>query len=244
MRVYKASGFLHKVYDDKGELPENMVIVSDWRKAKIGDWVEADDGCFIQVLRKGKMNTPRRKKKVTEYVGTCSGTFLCTPKAKMDTSRRENIWTFSGKDTERVIYDRKDMTKHEILFVQYLACGVKLRDAYLQAFDTENPVYASEQSAKLMKTERIQKAMKEELKPVLSELEIDDKYVLEGIKKVVEGDEKAETKLKALFKLSDILDLEDKTQTKVTQLTGAVFRGFTDDTLAEVERPKEITDGK
>ena len=91
-----------------------------------------------------------------------------------------------------------------------------------------------------MKTERVRTAMKEELKPVLKELDIDDKYVLKGIKKVVEGDEKAETKLKALFKLSDILDLEDKTQTKVTQLTGAVFQGFADNALEEVQRPKEI----
>jgi len=72
------------------------------------------------------------------------------------------------------------------------------------------------------------------------ELNIDDKYVLRGIKRVVEGDEKAETKLKALFKLSDILDLEDKTQTKVTQLSGTVFQGFADNILEEVQRPKEI----
>jgi hypothetical protein len=78
------------------------------------------------------------------------------------------------------------------------------------------------------------------LKPVLKELNIDDKYVLRGIKRVVEGDEKAETKLKALFKLSDILDLEDKTQTKVTQLSGAVFQGFSDNILEEAQRPREI----
>ena len=43
-----------------------------------------------------------------------------------------------------------------------------------------------------------------------------------------------------LFKLSDILDLEDKTQTKVTQLSGAVFQGFADNVLDEVQRPKEV----
>ena len=94
-----------------------------------------------------------------------------------------------------------------------------------------------------MKTERVVKAMKEELKPVLKELNIDDKSVLEGIKRVAENSEKDETKLKALFKLSDILDLEDKTQTKVTQLSGAVFQGFADNVLEEVQRPKEIADG-
>ena len=64
--------------------------------------------------------------------------------------------------------------------------------------------------------------------------------MLEGIKRVAENSEKDETKLKALFKLADILDLEDKTQTKVTQLSGAVFQGFSDNVLEEVQRPKEI----
>ena len=52
--------------------------------------------------------------------------------------------------------------------------------------------------------------------------------------------EKDETKLKALFKLSDIMDLEDKNKTTVTQVSGALFQGFADKHLVEAERPKEI----
>jgi hypothetical protein len=130
-----------------------------------------------------------------------------------------------------------------IIFIQFIARGVSLQQSYLNAFDTENPRYALEQSAKLIKTERVQKAMKEELKPVLKKLNIDDESVLEGIKRVADNSTKDETKLKALFKLSDILDLEDKTQTKVTQLSGAVFQGFAENVLEEVQRPKEIGDG-
>ena len=36
------------------------------------------------------------------------------------------------------------------------------------------------------------------------------------------------------------MDLEDKNKTQVTQLTGAVFQGFSKDKIAEAERPKEI----
>jgi dissimilatory sulfite reductase (desulfoviridin) alpha/beta subunit len=43
-----------------------------------------------------------------------------------------------------------------------------------------------------------------------------------------------------LFKLADIMDMEDKNTTKVTTMTGAVFQGFTPEKLEEVERPKEI----
>ena len=34
------------------------------------------------------------------------------------------------------------------------------------------------------------------------------------------------------------MDLEDKNSTKVTQVTGALFQGFTPDQIEAVERPK------
>ena len=240
MRTYKISNTFHKVFDDKEELPPGIDVVPGWRNAKIGDWVEADDGCYIQILRRGTMKATWGKNRIRHYVGTCTGTFMCNKNTKMDTSKRENVWSLSGKSTEKLIFDRKTLTKKEVVFVQFITSGISLQESYLKAFDTNNPRYALEQSAKLMKTERVTKAMKEELKPVLKELNINDKSVLKGIKEVAEGDEKAETRLKALFKLSDILDLEDKTQTKVTQLSGTVFQGFADNVLEEAQRPKEI----
>ena len=243
MRTYKISNTYHRVFDDKEELPPGIDVVPGWRNAKIGDWVEADDGCYIQILRRGKMKATWGKNRIRHYVGTCTGTFMCSKNTRMDTSKRENVWSLSGKSTEKLIFDRKTLTKKEVVFVQFITSGISLQESYLRAFDTNNPRYALEQSAKLMKTERVIKAMKEELKPVLKELNIDDKSVLEGIKRVADNSTKDETKLKALFKLSDILDLEDKTQTKVTQLSGAVFQGFADNVLEEVQRPKEIGKG-
>ena len=63
MRIYRVSDIYHKVYEERSELPDGLGIVSDWRQAQIGDWVEADDDCIIQILRKGKMKTPRGKAK-------------------------------------------------------------------------------------------------------------------------------------------------------------------------------------
>jgi len=82
--------------------------------------------------------------------------------------------------------------------------------------------------------------MKEELKPVLEELGISEEYVLKTIKEVILSTDKDETRLKALFKLADIMDLEDKNSTKVTQVTGALFQGFSDKELETVSRPIEI----
>ena len=82
--------------------------------------------------------------------------------------------------------------------------------------------------------------MKEELKPICEELDIDERMVLKGIKDEAQTAEKADTRLKALFKLSDILDLEDKSQTKVTQISGVQFKGFMGEDLDKASRPKEI----
>ena len=85
--------------------------------------------------------------------------------------------------------------------------------------------------------------MKEELKPFLEELDLDEFYVLSNIKEVIDSTGKDDTKLKALFKLADIMDMEDKNRTQVTSMTGALFQGFTPEKLEEAERPKEIENG-
>ena len=52
--------------------------------------------------------------------------------------------------------------------------------------------------------------------------------------------EKDDTRLKALFKLADIMDMEDKTRTNTTTLSVGAFKGFSDNILDEVQRPKEL----
>ena len=116
------------------------------------------------------------------------------------------------------------------------------KEAYLKAFPTKNLNYASVKSSQLMRTERIYTAMKEELKPVCEELGIDPKSVLEDIQYASKNSEKEDVRLRALFKLADILDLEDKNQTKVTQVSGALFQGFTPEQLESAERP-QISEG-
>ena len=241
MRVYKVNKVEHIVFDELDEVPKDIDIVSDWRSGKIGDWVQADDGCFIQILRKGKMVVPKGRNKVREYVGTCTGTFPVTSKVKMDTSRRLNIYSFGGnKSSADVLLDRTVLSKHEHLFVGYIVSGLSPQEAYMRAFPTNSPGYARQKSAQLVKTKRIMTAMKEELKPVLEELGINETSILKNINTIAMSSEKDETKLKALFKLSDIMDLEDKNKTTVTQVSGALFQGFADKHLVEAERPKEI----
>ena len=246
MRYYKVNGVEHKVYDPEDQLPNGLIVIRNWRDSRVNDWAKADDDCIIQVLRRGKMSQKYGRNKVSEYVGTCTGTFPVRRNVKMDTSRRANIYTFGGsKSSEDILLDRTILTRHELVFVRFLASGLSPQDAYLKAYPTNNPRYADVKSAQLMRTERIYTAMKEELKPVMDKLDVDPEYVIKGIKDSAEGSEKEDVRLRALFKLSDILDLEDKNQTRVTQVTGALFQGFTPDQLEKAERPEleEVTDG-
>ena len=237
------SGIEHKVYDPDDQIENGLVVIEDWRDSRIGDWVKADDDCIIQVLRKGTMTRKYGRNKVREYVGTCTGTFPVGKNVKMDTSRRVNIYTFGGsKSSEDILLDRTTLTRCELVFVQFLASGMSPKEAYLKSFPTKNVNYASVKSSQLMRTERIYTAMKEELKPVCEELGIDPKSVLEDIQYASKNSEKEDVRLRALFKLADILDLEDKNQTKVTQVSGALFQGFSPEQLASAERP-QISEG-
>ena len=245
MRHYTVNNIQHIVFDSEDELPSDISPIKDWRKGGLFDWVLADDGCYIQILRKGTMKKPKGKVRRVAYIGTCTGTFVTSPTTKMDTSKHTNIYSIGG-DIERNqrLDDREDLSTREELFVQLYSSGMDARKAYLQAFPTNNPHYAGMRAGQLIKTARVRSAMKEELKPYMEELGLDEHYVLSNIKEVIDSCSKEDTKLKALFKLADIMDMEDKNTTKVTTMTGALFQGFTPEKLEEVERPKEITDGE
>ena len=241
MREYKVNNIYHRIFEERKEVPPNIIIRENWREADVGDWVIADDGCVIQVLRKGSMLRTKGKIRKKYYIGTCTGTYPVTKSSKLDTSRRDNIYTFSGL----LEPEKRGLTRKERMFIFYLSQEkLSPEQAYLKAFPTNNKRYASEKAASLIKTERITTAVKEELKPILDELGISDLYILKGIKDEAELAEKSDTRLKALFKLSDILDLEDKNQTKVTQIQGVAFGGFDEKMIETAIRPKEIEDGK
>ena len=238
MRAYRVNKVKHIVYDTASEGPSNIFINKDWRRANIGDWVLADDESVIQILRKGSM---LRKNGEIAYIGTCTGTFVVSDNTYLDTDRRINIYSIGGHATpEQVVANRRKMTANEELFVTYIGQGLQPEDAYVRAFPTNNKRYARMKAVNLIKTERIKTAVKEELKPILQELEIDEKLVLENIKIIAQTAEKDDTKLKALFKLSDIMDLEDKNAPKVQQITGVQFQGLTDNMIDEAQRPKEL----
>ena len=237
MRTYTIKKIEHHVYEDLSELPEDLVYLKDWRQAILGDWVLADDGNIIQILRKKALSRSRGEGKVSFYVGTCTGTFVVRDNILMDTERRADIYNFSGKRTKQRTKNRKKITTNEVLFARELTRGVSPEDAYLKVYRTNNKNYAKLHAGILVKSERIRKVMKEELKPVLVALGIEPELVLSGIRDIATDPEaKHSDKLKALFELGEILELKETN--KITEVSGALFQGFQPEQLQNTQRPQ------
>ena len=81
------------------------------------------------------------------------------------------------------------------------------------------------------------------MKPILKNLAVNEEWYVQNMKDMVELGQSESNRLKALIELGDVMDIKDKNSTNVTQISGAVFKGFSEDLLDEVKRPKEI-DGK
>ena len=241
MREYVINNITHTVYDSIDEVPVNIKYI-DWKDSKLGDWVLTDDECVIQILRIGTMFRSKGKLRQVDYVGTCTGTFLKDGKMKMDTDKRENIYSLSGRLTSKeVLEQRKKLTGREELFIHNLEKKMSLKDAYINAYKTDNEKYAETRAMLLVKTERVKKEMKKRLEPILAKLGIDDELVLDGIKQIATCAEKDSDRLKALTELSEELELTDK-GTKVQEITGMaakqLFSGFVDEDIGNAKRPE------
>ena len=231
MRKYKIKETHHIVYDDMSEVPNGILVKDDWHLGNKNDWVKADDGAVMKVIRSGSM------KGGTNYIGTCTGTFLCKKGVIFDSSRRKNIYSF-GRDKNHYdsINDREKTNYKEVLFASYVAHGMKPVDAYLKAFKTKDRTYASKRSAILVRQERIIMAVKEELESVFKKLNINLEYLVEKAKIELETSDRGADRLKALSMLWDAADVVPK-QTKVTQVSGAFFQGFDQKALEDIQRP-------
>ena len=243
MRTYPVKGKDHVVYDSIEEFPDTMHYLKDWKDSDLGDWVLADDGCIIQILRVGTFVKPKGKIRTLKYVGTCTGTFLCREGYSMDCDRRESIYTLSGKNPSTHVNERKDVTQRERLFAQFVSQGLDKTEAYLRAYKTDKRGYAKLQAGVLLKQERVRTAMKENLKPVLDKLGINDNFVLTGIKQVAQAGEKDADRLRALFELADILEMKESKK-EITAIGAAMFKGFLPENTEILEERKKMIEVK
>jgi hypothetical protein len=231
IRNYKVGKKSHSVYradywEAENKKNSSLSYKEDWKEGEIGDWVKTDDDHVVQILRKNKVGD-------TWTVGTCTGTYLISGSSSMDSIRKKDIYSVSGKNWYTRIKDRKDPTKKEILFAAKVGLGEDPTEAYLAIYDTEDKDQARKKAGILVKTERIQKLMNEKLKDTFSKNAIDLDYLIKSCKDVVDGGKNDSDRLKALNMLWDAYGVVEKQ--KVTEVRG-VFQGFQPEQIEQAGR--------
>jgi hypothetical protein len=226
VRTYTAYKKEHNVYDDPSEVPEGLII-KPWRDGQTGDWVEADDGCIIQILRrKGDIMT------------TCTGTFRVEPSAKMDTERRNDIHKLGGENWYVSLMSREKPTYQEQFFAKLVQKKVPPVEAYLAAFSAKSRKYAHKRAVILLKTERIKKLLDEKLQNVFDKLDVDLEYLIGRAKDEAENSKNGSDRNTALKMLWDAYGVVEPR--KSVQVVGA-FQGFSNEEIEGAERP-ELTE--
>jgi len=235
----------HYLYDNKEEFEVYVpsgVVRHNWRHGEEGEWVYTDDGFVCQILRKSTLKNESGKKKA--YVRTVCGTFLVDRKNKEmlgEEGIAENIYTMSGTNHSRDNYRNRGDASKELLFARYVATKIAKSEpvdpieAYKNAYpDAKAESYIKRKSTKLLKTERIDKMIKQEVREILDEEGVTNNYLIGGYKTLADGGETDNAKLKALdslAKISGLFETDSKTSEQVT-----VWAGFSPEQLEEVKK--------
>jgi hypothetical protein len=237
MRERTVKGVTHYLYDDVDEFRkyhESVSLSTDWRHSNTNDWVVTDDGQVCQVLHLGVLKKHDRKKETT-FIRTIMGSFICSPRVRMEGDMKTNMHTFSteGKSPSVRKRERKNATDKEFLFGKYVAKGDEVVEAYMKAFPSKNEKYAKSQAKLLLKTDRVKKLIREEIDKYLNEAEITPNYLLEEMRNIIDkggsSDRDKITAITTLMKISGMMDTEKTTES----LT--LFQGFTQEQLNAIQ---------
>jgi hypothetical protein len=232
----------HYLYDDKAEFTlsnPNLPVRHNWRYGEEGEWVFTDDGYVCQILR--LLNIAKDEKKTVPCVRTVCGTFLANDKNKEmlgENGIAENIYAFSGTNTSKEDFNKRGRNSRELLFARYVASGIDVTTAYKRVYpNAKKDKYIKNRTEKLLKTETIQKMVKNEILEILKENEATPEYIIERYKTIADMAENDTHKLKALDSLAKMSGLFDVGETKSEQVT--VWAGFSPEQLKEVKKHGE-----
>tara|TARA_S200002703_G_scaffold21210_1_gene17760 strand:+ start:1439 stop:2179 length:741 start_codon:yes stop_codon:yes gene_type:complete len=218
------------LYKNKDEFYDNKDedFCEDWRESKTGDWILTDDGQVCRVLKRGIFSNGK------EYIRTLLGSYPIRENIYIGGKPADDIYRFTKSTKPRHSNEKiESPTRREVVFAKYCANGMPPEQAYLRIFPTNNSKYAQTASNALLKTERIQKMVSEEVKQMLGKVGIDEQYLLSQAKSIIDNfDGRDSDKLRAiemLMKISGMFPNDKKTES----LT--VFQGFTSEQLKELE---------
>jgi hypothetical protein len=256
MKTKKRKGKIHQVFEDRAEFhnfygPEAPPLAPDWRTAKVGEWVEADDGGIVQILKRGNLPHPHDRPNYKAHKGwvrTIVGTFPCNDKTLMDTDfdQHPQPYTFSKKsqaEQKQAQAEREALSKGETIFTTAIMSGKSLQTAYEEAYGPH--VSWRERAVAILKRKRIIKMLNKNVEEIAEKLGLDYEYILSRLMKLSDSDKNEGVALGALRELAEWLGAKDKTK-QITQGQIKVFQPFADDELAsiEAERIEALTEGE
>jgi len=239
--------------DEFREKNPNIVVKPDWRDADEEDWVEADDGGIIQLLKVAKhVNHPNDRKNykfAKGWVRTVVGSFLNRPNTHMDTdfSSHPNRYTFSKtiKNTGSRVKERTKVTNKEREFATNVVVGMGAIDAYKKAYSEMSDNKARKKATILLKQERVMKEIEKSVLDVAKGLGIDHEYILSKLKHLADYSEDDNIILQSAKELGKIVGTSG-TNVKQRELgLLGVFQGFSGDEIEGASRDqKQISEGK
>ena len=229
-RYRKVKNIMQPLFENEDEFrkvyPKDS-LVGDWRDGELNDWILTDDKQVCRVIKRGKCEGR------ADYIVTVLGSYSVATKELLAGDMPKNIYSFS-RDMSRTVHrrEKKNISQNEIMFAKYVAQGVKPVEAYLKVFKTKNEKYAQTQATSLLKSERVSKLVSEEIKKSLSKVGIDEEYLLNNAKTIVDNlESKDSDKLRALDMLMRISGMFPK-DTQKESLT--VFQGFSNEQLEQL----------
>ena len=240
MDFKEIKGQKHYLFNSKEEFyafsDVDAAVRRNWRDGEEGEWVFTDDDYVCQILKSFKVGK-------NDCVRTVCGTYSRkNKKNKMIGADGipEHIYSFSGKYVRPV--DGKPSERH-FLFAKYIATGDNIIDAYKKAFpDAKSDNYIKKTATSLIKTENIQKMVKEEIRAILDEEGVTPQYQIRSYKQVADLAEKDTDKLRALDSLSKISGLFDTGDKRTEELT--VWAGFSPEQLESIQDGGKLKNGK
>ncbi len=251
MNYKEIKGIKHFVYDSLIEFKKYKkdLTTKQWKdNPQEGDWVIADDGGVVQILKRNGISHPSDRKNWKAhkgYVRTVVGTFLINDKTEMDTDfdSHPNRYTFS-KNLKRAndnFKKRKNITKKEKLFATEVIVGKDAISAVQNIYKENDYNKAKKKAVLLLKQERIMNEVEKGVVDIAKGLGIDHEYVLRRLKALADTGEEENVVLQSLKELGKIIGTSNPTIKRDVGIVG-MFQGFSPKQLQQAER-NEITEG-
>ena len=168
----------HRIFSPEEATAEGIIPIDDWREGVSGDWILTDDGYILECLWSGPLGKHR-------WIRTCHGTYRGRPPDTCTAELRECRFSFTGRKKPRPEDSKAPLDRREILFVQLWLLTADPRSSYRKAFGGEISERAVQNGLeKLFRRDRVLNYMKEHLGNALAKAGVDEKFVIEGVKKI------------------------------------------------------------